>query len=462
MDVYSQFGRIKTANKQANVGVSEFGVSSRREGKLTTGRPTTGLKGAGFQSSRPNKLGSPTKIEEDPFTKYETQIKTMVDELYTTTDLKKIKKCYELLQEADKIKPVDPDLYHSVMLQYALQHELAGDYNQSTSVYQEMIHNKFGPNSDCYLINIARNYYKLQDYVKAIKYYQMAHDKIDITEFKINCMKSIANIHMQTNQIDNAITVFNNVLALHFDIASATNLLICYFKLNKLENIKNAFNDFISIEDVHLAGFHSQISKSDELSDLALAHVNKYEKLILLAVKMMVKLNPPQEHLLIQTLDYCIDRVKNSPHYELTHSVELVKCFELLLLKKSSQAIDLYKSFELKELRLRAAASNNLTFLYLVQNDLTNAEKYCQMVLQQDMYNSKALTNMGCIYYEKSNFNKAIDYFNKALSSDSLCISALHNLATTKSHLQQHEGLKLFEKLFSLHKYHYEAMFNIL
>eukprot|EP00835_Amoeboradix_gromovi_P004495 NODE_353_length_10269_cov_0.284759.p3 type:complete len:460 gc:universal NODE_353_length_10269_cov_0.284759:7357-8736(+) len=459
MDVYSQFGRIKTANKQANVGASEFGMSSRRQGKLTTGRPTTGLKGAGFQSTRAsNKLG-PDKVEEDAFTKHENQIKVLIDELYISPDLKKVKKCYEILQEADKIKRVSSKLYNSVMFQYALQHEYVGDYSQSISVYQEMIHNKFGPNPDVYLVNIAKNYYKLQDYTKAIKYYQMAHDKLENVDYKINCMKSIANIYMQLSQ-DSAITVYNNVLSLRFDVSSATNLMICYYKSNKVESIKAGFNEYILIESTSLSLFNNKNGKSDELSDLETTFTNKFEKLILLCVKMICKLNPPME--LVQTLDYCIERVKNSPHYELTHSLELLKCFELLLLKKSSEAIDLYKSFELKELRLRTAASNNLAFLYLVQKDLINAEKYCSIVLQQDMYNSKALVNMGCIYYEKSNFNKAIEYFTKALSSDSLCISALHNLALIKTTLQQHEGLHLFLKLYSLHKHHHEAMYNIL
>ena len=459
---YSQFGRIQTASKRINTGSTEFGVSSRRQGKMTTGRPSTGLKGANFQSSRQNRLGSPSIQDEDPLKKMETQILSMLSDLYDITDLKKAKICLQTFTELSKHKS-STDLKwlnKQVNMQHALQLELIGDYSQAIVVYQSLITDKLGQLPDIYLVNIARNYYKLQDYTKSIKFYQMAHDKLPFLEYKLNCLKSIGIIHMQLNHYNEAVNVYQNVLTLQFDLVAATNLLICLYKLEKFESIKKCFVDFISIEEPYIIDKSTVVH--DEYNDLCGSFASKYEKLILLSVKMLVQLCPPLDHVQLQTIDFCIEKVKQSDHTELVHVIELFKCFRLLLLKNSSDAIDMYKSFELKEMRLRSAASNNLTFLYLIQKDLINAEKYCSMVLDQDMYNSKALVNMGCIYYEKSNFNSAIEYFNKALSCDSLCISALYNLALVKTTMQQHEGYKLFEKLTLIHSTHHEALFQLV
>ena len=44
-------------------------------------------------------------------------------------------------------------------------------------------------------------------------------------------------------------------------------------------------------------------------------------------------------------------------------------------------------------------ASSNLSFLYLLENDIENAEKYADIALQYDRFNVKALVNKGNCYF---------------------------------------------------------------
>jgi len=58
-------------------------------------------------------------------------------------------------------------------------------------------------------------------------------------------------------------------------------------------------------------------------------------------------------------------------------------------------AIESLKSFEKKDKKMMTLASTNLSFLYLLEGDLENAEKYSDIALKYDWFNSKAKVNKG-------------------------------------------------------------------
>jgi intraflagellar transport protein 88 len=45
------------------------------------------------------------------------------------------------------------------------------------------------------------------------------------------------------------------------------------------------------------------------------------------------------------------------------------------------KAIELFKSFEKKDKIMMARASNNISFLYFLENDFQTAEKYADMAI---------------------------------------------------------------------------------
>lgn len=49
-------------------------------------------------------------------------------------------------------------------------------------------------------------------------------------------------------------------------------------------------------------------------------------------------------------------------------------------------------------------AAVNLSFLYLLEGDIRNAEKYADIAVTTDRYNAKAHTNRGNCYFNQGGF----------------------------------------------------------
>lgn len=59
----------------------------------------------------------------------------------------------------------------------------------------------------------------------------------------------------------------------------------------------------------------------------------------------------------------------------------------------------LLKDFEKKEKDLKARAATNLSFLYFLEGDISNAEKHAEVAVKTNRYNAQALVNQGnCLY----------------------------------------------------------------
>lgn len=58
-------------------------------------------------------------------------------------------------------------------------------------------------------------------------------------------------------------------------------------------------------------------------------------------------------------------------------------------------AVEVLKSFEKKDTALKAKAATNLSFLYFLEGDVAQADKYANLAVRHDRYNAKALVNKG-------------------------------------------------------------------
>ena len=78
---------------------------------------------------------------------------------------------------------------------------------------------------------------------------------------------------------------------------------------------------------------------------------------------------------------------------------------------------------------MMAQVATNLGFLYLLEQDIDNAEKYCDLALSYDRFNAKARVNKGNCYFLKKNYIKAKECYLEAIGIEADCIEALYNLA---------------------------------
>lgn len=76
-----------------------------------------------------------------------------------------------------------------------------------------------------------------------------------------------------------------------------------------------------------------------------------------------------------------------------------------------------------------ARVATNISFLYFLECDYKNAEKYADMAITYDRYHAKALVNRGNCLYMKNDFLRAKEQYLEAIGVEADCIEALYNLA---------------------------------
>lgn len=77
---------------------------------------------------------------------------------------------------------------------------------------------------------------------------------------------------------------------------------------------------------------------------------------------------------------HCITRICLTIVATLTHLATLIACLDL-------------QEFEKKEHKLKARAATNLAFLYSLEGDSANAERYADLAVGTDKYSAQALVN---------------------------------------------------------------------
>lgn len=98
-------------------------------------------------------------------------------------------------------------------------------------------------------------------------------------------------------------------------------------------------------------------------------------------------------------------KVLNYPDVEA--EIEICKGMAYLKKKNIEKAIEAMKSFEKKDKKMMAKTASNISFLYFLEGDYKNAEKYADIAINYDRYNAKALVNRGNCLYVRNEFLRA-------------------------------------------------------
>lgn len=84
--------------------------------------------------------------------------------------------------------------------------------------------------------------------------------------------------------------------------------------------------------------------------------------------------------------------------------MEIHKAMQYLKQRDFESAIEVFKSFEKKDKQMMARAATNISFLYFIEKNYRNAEKYADIAIKNDRYNAKALVNKGNCLFIKEEF----------------------------------------------------------
>ncbi|KAJ4459843.1 putative Intraflagellar transport protein 88 [Paratrimastix pyriformis] len=335
-------------------------------------------------------------------------------------------------------------------------------------------------------------------YPQAAKMYHMAMDSIPQSskEMKYKIQRNIGHTYVAQHQYTEAIAEYEGVLEEHPDLASAFNLLLCYRALGDKAAMKDAFTRLLAIEQQRLQGpaaaqpqpgqqDPSELAGAvdphpgekpdkpgiapDELTVELRARRTKAEKYIMDASKLiapLIEADPPAG------FDFVVATLRHAGYHQLAGQLELGKAVELLRRHDHEKArrpalpspsipfhplpfdprpacaLETLRSFEQRDEALAQKAACNLAFVYFLEGDMTNAEKYAQMAVDADHFNALALVNLGNCKYVRGDYGAAQGLYQRALSADDECVEARYNLGLALGRLGQHEeAYACFERI---------------
>ena len=244
----------------------------------------------------------------------------------------------------------------------------------------------------------------------------------------------------------------------------AFNLIVCIYALGDTTKMKSWFERMLMID---LPGSEEEeteeilqlqnknkddndglVENKDPLKDYLKAKKKEAVKYISDAAKLIA---PVIEDEPIQGFDWVVEMLRTASLQEVESEIEIAKAVYYIKNKQIEKSIELFKSFEKKDKIMMAKASNNISFLYFLENDFNNAEKFSDMAIQNDRYNSKALVNKGNCLFINEEYDKAKEFFLEAIGVEADCVEAIYNLGLVYKTLGYYnESLQAFEKLHTI------------
>ncbi|XP_062390468.1 intraflagellar transport protein 88 homolog isoform X1 [Sardina pilchardus] len=497
----SQGGRLLKARSQM---VSSMGRPMTGAVQDGAARPMTAVRAAGYSSTMArgstfDPLGQSkgpapaleTKIEDSPEEKIkilEKKVNDLIEEscmAYSRGDqqlaLERAKEAGRkeraLVRQREQTGTSDHinlDLTYSVLFNLATQYANNDMYQEALNTYSVIVKNKMFSNAGRLKVNMANIYFKQKNYPKAIKFYRMALDQISNAhkEMRIKIMQNIGVVFIKMGQYSDAITSFEHIMSESPNIKSGFNLILCYYAIGDRDRMKKSFQKLISAplgideEDKYIpanddpkANMVIEAIKNDQLHQMERDRKALAEKYIMTSAKLIA---PAIENSFAAGFDWCVDMVKSSQYVELANDLEINKAITYLRQRDFNQAVETLKTFEKKDSRVKSAAATNLSFLYFLERDFDQADRYADMAMSADRYNPAALINKGNTVFEKQDYEKAAEFYKEALRNDSSCTEGLYNLGLTYKKLGRlDEALDCFLKLHAILRNCPQVMFQL-
>ncbi|XP_039511732.1 intraflagellar transport protein 88 homolog isoform X8 [Pimephales promelas] len=371
---------------------------------------------------------------------------------------------------------INLDLTYSVLFNLANQYASNDMYTEALNTYQVIVKNKMFNNAGRLKVNMANIYFKQKNYTKAIKFYRMALDQISNAHnaMRIKIMQNIGVVFIHMGQYSDAITSFEYIMSENPNIKTGFNLILCYYAIGDRERMKKAFQKLICVplgiddEDKYIpanddphANMVIEAIKNDKLHQMERDRKALAEKYIMTSAKLIA---PAIESSFAAGFDWCVDMVKGSQYVELANDLEINKAITYLRQRdfKQAEAVETLKMFEKKDSRVKSAAATNLSFLYFLEKDYDQADRYAELAMSADRYNPAALINKGNTVFVKEDYEKAAEFYKEALRNDSSCTEALYNLGLTYKRLGRlEESLDCFLKLHAILRNSAQVMYQL-
>ncbi|CAM9370847.1 unnamed protein product, partial [Heterosigma akashiwo] len=488
----SQMGRMMTG--QAGGGGGEA-------------RPMTSVAGAGYKSNAArgdpafdplgqNRGPAPPLAEkadnspEDKAKDMEKQVNRLIEESAAAGARRDFAAALERAKEAGKreralckhreanglVDQINLDLTYAVCFNLANAYHQNGMYDEALHTYSLIVKNKTYPQSGRLRVNMGNIYYEQKKYPNAIKMYRMALDQIPNTgkEIRFKIFRNIGNAFVRLGQYQDAIQSYETIMGGAPDFQTGFNLVVCYFARQNAELMRKGFLKLLGIpvpglpeddeEEEDLRAKEEKEATGQAAPDALRAELRKRQKeahrYILHAAKLIApKLGAPDDW--EAGYRWVADALK--PDFEpLASQIELEKALRFLKEKDFDRAIEVMKSFEKKDQNLKAMAATNLSFMYFLEHEYEQADRYADLAIKQDRYNAKALVNKGNCLYQRGEYPRAKELYLEAIGVEADCVQAIYNLGLVNIRMALwQEALQAFEKLHTIVPNNPEVIYQI-
>lgn len=366
------------------------------------------------------------------------------------------------------VDQVNSELTFSVCVNMANQYQANKLYKEALNTYTIIVKNKNYPSSGRLRVNMGNIYYHQRNYPLAIKMYRMAMDTLPNVnkDMKVKILKNIGHAFVKLGQFQEAVDTYESIMESQPDYHTGFNLVVAYYALGDYEKMKKWFSKMLTIEmpgteemEEELVTDKDAPPKTDPLKDYLKAQRDKAYKYITIAAKLMA---PVIESTVLAGYDWVLEALKAAEFPTIESEIEISKAIHFIKKKEFDKAIELFKGFEKKDKVKMAIAANNISFLYFLERDYDNAEKYSQIAIQHDRYNAKALVNKGNCFFHKEEYDNAKEYYLEAIGVEANCIEAIFNLGLVNKRIGNYEeAVQAFDKLQTILPSNAEVMYQL-
>lgn len=393
------------------------------------------------------------------------------------------------------------DLTYAVCFNLANIFAVNGMYTESINTYTMIVKNKQYPQAGRLRVNMGNVYYVQKKYPAAIKMYRMAMDQVGgaSKQLKFKIMRNIGNAFVRLGQFQDAIQSYESVMTEAPDVQTGFNLIVCYYALGDRMKMQTGFQQLIAVEDEYGAPdaeIDGDAMDLDELIDgtgagdskakalrqsdglakdwkARKAYVHGYIRLAGQLIAPQIGANgddsdgwdrvvdmlmqPPEPRAGMTMEQQQMQQMQQGQqgqhglrplHPEIAMELEIAKGISFLKQKQIGKAIDVFKKFEKQDAQLLDQACINLSFLYFLEGDIESAERYADLAMQADRFNSKAVVNKANVHFQREEYDTARQLYEEAVGLDSDCVEGIYNLGLVYKRLGTHDqALQAFQKL---------------
>jgi intraflagellar transport protein 88 len=422
-------------------------------------------------------------VEESAITRQQGNLREALEKAKEAG--KKERQLCRLREQQNLLDQLNVDLTYAVCLNLAIQHQANGNDNEAQTIYQQIVKNKQYPFSGRFRVNMGNIYFKQDNWTGAIKMYRMALDQIpnNVQAMRFKIMRNIGHAFFKMHQFPDAIDAYENLLmhgGQHLDFMTGFNLVLCYYALGDKDKMKSGFTKLLNIEQVGLEDFDdeedvdimaSPTSKGKDPAAVAAAEGDdalredikqRQRQAARFIVNAANLIAPVVEKTAVIGYDWLIDSLNHHGFPRIASELEIAKASYFLRYKEFDQAIAVLRKFERKEPSLMACAATNLSFLYFLEADHANAEKYADIAVKADRYNARALVNKANCLFMNDDFEHAKEIYLEAIGVSADCLEAIYNLGLVNMHIGRYqEALLAFDKLYSITHSNCDVMWQL-